>query len=97
MMTGLTATRLADELERAAAGARDNTGLLSWLDEATLPLRGRSAEIGAAQRAFSQARWAHIDSYKTRGDYSPEAWDKAVAAARRLAALLRPLSHVQAP
>ena len=87
----LTAAELATELVMSAA-TNQNTGLLSMLDEATFAFRGKSPEIDAAQRAFAMARLDHMGSYRSAlGDYSPKAWDKAAAAARNLAALLRPL------
>lgn len=89
--TDLTAAQLADCLELAERYP-GNTGALSMLDEATLEYGWRYDSIGPAQRAFADARHAHMRSYTTeRGDYSPEAWDKAMAAARDLAAALRPL------
>ncbi|HEY2086719.1 MAG TPA: hypothetical protein VGH54_11945 [Mycobacterium sp.] len=80
----MTATQLADCLELAERFP-GNTGGLSMLDEATLEFGWRYEAIGPVQKAFADARHAHLSSR------SPEAWDAAMAAARDLARALRPL------
>lgn len=56
------------------------------LDEATLEFGWRYDSIGPAQQALADARHAHMRSYtRERGDYAPEAWDRAADAARDLA------------
>jgi hypothetical protein len=93
----LTAAQLADCLELAGSFP-GNTGALSMLDEATLAYGWRYDSIGPAQRAFADARHAHMSSYTTeRGDYAPEAWDAAMTAARALADALRPLGDFALP
>lgn len=84
-----TATELADYLE-AAHRHPHMTGVLSMLDEATISFGRKSAEIAEAQRAFANARYAHMRSY-SNGKYSDTAWSEAMEAARNLAATLRPL------
>jgi hypothetical protein len=90
-LSDLTAAELAACLDMAAAGP-PNTGALSQLDEATLEFGWRHESVGPAQKAMAEARHAHIRSYRAeRGDYAPEAWTAAAAAAHALAVALRPL------
>jgi hypothetical protein len=93
----MTAAELANCLDMAASST-PNTGYLSLLDEATLEFGWRYDSVGPVQRAMADARHAHMRSYRTeRGDYAPEAWDRAAAAARNLAAALRPLGDTVIP
>jgi hypothetical protein len=95
MLDDRTAAQLADALE-AMDGFPHNTGGLSVLDEATLEYGWRYPQVGAAQRAFANARHAHMRSYRTEaGSYSDEAWQRAMAAAHSLAAALRPLGGLR--
>ncbi|MET9263722.1 hypothetical protein [Amycolatopsis sp. NPDC004079] len=95
MLKGKSAVELADALETMESFPH-NTGGLSMLDEATLAFGGKSAEIGEAQRTFSQARHAHKSSYSSAsGGYSDDQWHQVMQAAHRLAALLRALGDVR--
>lgn len=91
----MTAAELADALSLPVGML--STGWLSMLDEATIAFGNLDAHIREAQSAFSQARSAHMRSWDApdapAGDLSPQAWDRAVAAARELANVLRPLGE----
>jgi hypothetical protein len=90
-----TAAELADDLE-IMQRHRHNTGGLSMLDEATLAFGWKYEQVGPAQRAFAEARHAHMRSYRTEaGNYTDEAWDHAMQAAHSLAAALRPLGDTR--
>jgi hypothetical protein len=90
-----TATELADGLD-IMHRHRHNTGGLSMLDEATLAFGWKYEQIGPLQRAFAEARYAHMRSYRTEtGNYSDEAWDRAMQAASALAAALRLLGDTR--
>ena len=90
-----TAAELADALE-VMDDFPHNTGGLSLLDEATMAFGRKSPDVAELQRAFANARYAHMRSYRTEtGGYSDEAWDTAMAAAHSLAAALRELGGVR--
>lgn len=93
-MQDWTAAQLADALDGMRHHAH-NTGGLSMLDEATLAFRFKYPNIAEPQQSFSAARHAHMRSYSTTGNYSQDAWDRAMAAAERLAAELRPLGDTR--
>jgi hypothetical protein len=83
---------LLDDMERYP----HNTGSLSMLDEATMAFGNVSPDLAGLQRAFADARYAHMRSYRTEtGSYSGEAWDAAMTAAHSLAAALRELGNVR--
>jgi hypothetical protein len=90
-----TAAQLADMLD----GMEDfphNTGGLSMLDEATLAFGRKSPRLAESQRAFGDARYAHMRSYTTEAQaYSDEAWSAAMTAAHALAAALRELGDAR--
>lgn len=90
--------RTAAELAGVLDGMEDfphNTGGLSQLDEATMAFGQVSPYVAERQRAFSIARHAHMQSYRTEtGGYSDEAWDRAMHAAHALADALRELGDV---
>jgi hypothetical protein len=89
--TELSAADIAGCL-RMARRCPHATGSLSQLDEATLAYGSLFPEIDPVQRAFADARHAHMRSYRTAvGNYSDEAWDRAVVAAEALADALEPL------
>jgi hypothetical protein len=97
MLKERSAADLAAALD-AMQHHRHNTGGLSMLDEATLEFGWRYDTVGPAQQAFANARQRHMRSYTTeRGNYSDEAWDAAIEAAQRLAAVLRPLGDTRIP
>lgn len=91
-----TAAELADALE-VMDDFPHNTGGLSMLDEATLAFGWKyESVVGPAQRAFADARHAHMRSYRTAtGNYSDEAWRKALDAAHALATALRGLGDTR--
>lgn len=93
----MTAAELANALSLPAEML--STGWLSMLDEATIAFGSLDPHIREAQGAFSQARSAHMRSWGAPdalpGDLSPQAWDRAVAAARELANALRPLGDLR--
>lgn len=90
-----TAAELADMLD----GMEDfphNTGGLSMLDEATISFGRVSPDLQALQCALSRARYAHMQSYRTEtGNYSAEAWHRAMIAAHSLADALRELGDMR--
>uniref|UniRef100_UPI003F49183C hypothetical protein n=1 Tax=Amycolatopsis sp. CA-096443 TaxID=3239919 RepID=UPI003F49183C len=94
MTLSMTAAQLADALERTGH-APHNTGALSMLDEATIAFGAKSAELGEAQRRFADARIAHLHALAPSGGDTDDAWRQAMQAARRLAALLRPLGDAR--
>jgi hypothetical protein len=95
ILSDRTAAQLADALE-VMDDFPHNTGGLSLLDEATLAYGWKYEQVGPAQRAFAEARHAHMRSYRTEtGNYSSEAWDRAMQAARALADVLRPLGDTR--
>lgn len=74
------------------------TGSLSQLDEATLSFGALFPDIDPLQRAFADARHAHMRSWNTaRQAYSDKAWERAVAAAEALADKLEPLGDWSVP
>jgi len=90
-----TAAELADALE-VMPDYPHNTGGLSMLDEATLAFGWKYETVGPAQRAFAEARHAHMRSYRTEtGNYTDETWNRAMQAAHALAAALRPLGDTR--
>ena len=90
-----TAAELADMLDGMERFPH-NTGGLSLLDEATLALGWKYPDVGGPQKAFAEARYAHMRSYRTEtGNYTDEAWTKAMDAAHALAAALRPLGDLR--
>lgn len=95
ILTDRTAAQLADALE-VMDGFPHNTGGLSLLDEATLAYGWKYEQVGPAQKAFAEARHAHMRSYRSEaGNYSDEAWDRAMQAAHALADALRPLGDTR--
>jgi len=90
-----TAAELARDLE-VMEDFPHNTGGLSMLDEATLAFGWKYPEVGSAQRAFADARHAHMRSWSTGAQaYSDEAWRTAMDAALSLAAALRKLGDMR--
>ena len=90
-----TATELARDLE-IMAGFPHNTGGLSMLDEATMAFGRGNPRLASLQRAFADARHAHMRSWWTGAQaYSDEAWRTAMNAALSLAAALRELGDVR--
>jgi hypothetical protein len=84
----LNAVELAEALE-SMPDYPHSTGSLSQLDEASLRFAASSPEVRQAEREFSSARLAHMQSYQTGAGYSDEAWAGAMRAAMKLAAALR--------
>ncbi|MFF9785661.1 hypothetical protein [Streptomyces nigrescens] len=89
MYKELTATELADELERVRLFSPELTGPLAMLDEASLGWPRRYPQLAEPQRAFSQAR--HAQWPRTR---SEETWRQVVATASALAGALRELGDI---
>jgi hypothetical protein len=89
-----TPAELAGMLDGVGA-APHCTGPLSMLDEASLAYGWRYPQVGPLQRAFAEARHAHMGSYHYLNGYSDEKWRQAVEAARALAEVLRPLGDAR--
>ena len=90
-----TAAELARNLE-IMADFPHNTGGLSMLDEATMAFGRDNPHVASLQRAFAEARHAHMRSYSSATcSYSDKAWRTAIDAARSLAAALRELGDVR--
>lgn len=93
----MTAAELARALSLPAEVL--TTGYLSMLDEATVAFGNLDAHVKESQAAFSQARSDHMRSWDAPdappGDLSPQAWNRAVAAARALADALRPFGDLR--
>lgn len=90
-----SAKRLAEELVNTCYWPHSTSGL-SALDEATVAFGTKYPQVADAQRAFSQARIAHMRSWSTETRrYSDDAWDKVAEAAQRLADALRPLGNAR--
>ncbi len=93
----LSAADLAGCL-RMARGCPHATGSLSQLDEATLSYGSLFPAIEPVQRAFAEARYAHMRSWSTAAQaYSNEAWERAAEAAETLADALDPLGDYRIP
>ena len=90
-----TAAELARDLE-IMEDFPHNTGGLSMLDEATMAFGRKNQHVAELQRAFADARHAHMRSWSTEAQaYSDEAWRTAMTAARSLAATLRELGDMR--
>lgn len=87
----LTAAQLADLLNTSDENP-GNTGRLSLLDEATIAFGSKYPGVHNAQRAFAAARLDHLGPFS-----SDEKWQSVMEAARRLAAVLRPLGSTVIP
>jgi hypothetical protein len=95
--TDLTAADIAGCL-RMARHVPHATGSLSQLDEATFAYGSLFPGIEPLQRAFADARYAHMRSYSSAfGEYSDEAWERAVVAAEALADSLDGLGGYRIP
>lgn len=90
-----TAAELARDLE-IMEDSPHNTDGLAMLDEATMAFGRKSQHVADLQRAFANARHAHMRSWSTETQaYSDQAWREAMAAAYDLAAALRELGDVR--
>ena len=77
------AADLAADLRRLRPDLHGSTGILSMLDEGALRFQER---VAGAQRAFSAARVAHMDSLKSHDiEAEQTAWRAAVQSAHALA------------
>ncbi|MER8119166.1 hypothetical protein [Streptomyces sp. NPDC094031] len=89
MLKTLTATELADALDRIRDQSPEMTGPLSMLDEATLGWTWRYPQLTCVQQAFSQARHQQFPRTRTK-----QTWQEVVATAAALATALRELGDV---
>ena len=95
--TDLSAADLAGCL-RMARRCPHATGSLSQLDEATLAYGSLFPAVDPVQRAFADARHAHMSSWSAAAQaYSDEAWERAAEAAEALAGALEPLGDYRIP
>jgi len=93
----LSAADLAGCL-RMARRCPHATGSLSQLDEATISYGSLFPAIDPAQRAFANARHAHMWSWSPAAQaYSDEAWERTAVAAEALADALEPLGGYRIP